>query len=312
MTAPVLATWNLRGLQRAGFSPWPDFEPYSPEEFEEKLAFHEAQIRRVNADVLGLQEVAEVEALDLLHARVADLYPHKVVGERGSGSGLRVGLFSRFEITGTRSHEEIPEAGLVRLTPEGDPICTRFRRPVLAISLAFEGGTLTVFVVHLKAKRPDLFEGEVEDDPVAKGRGMARSLAIRAADSAGLRTVMTETARATHGPVVLMGDLNDGLESVTTRMLGGRPEPAGSEFIDGQLYNVLEIQRVRHPHLALYTHIWQDRPDVLDHIIVSADLARRFEVLRIYNDFLEDSDEDRTLTDHGFVVARFGASPAEG
>lgn len=313
-----IATWNLRALMRPGYTPWPDQAPYSKREYKAKLDFLEARLRHLGAQVVGVQEVAQAEALDDLRERLDDLYPHHVVGERGSGSGLRVGVLSRYPVQHVGSHVEFAPEGLLRLEPGGAPISDRFRRPVLAVRLDVAGSPLTLVNVHLKAKRPDYFPDEEPrgGDPgpvVPRSRAMGRSLVARAAESVGLRALLGELQVQSKGAVVLVGDFNDGPASVTTQILGKRPPGGGGALETDEFYSTLEMARKLQPDLRVYTHIWEGAHEVLDHIVVSGDLAARFQELRCYNDHLADAPKDPALTDHGALVARFtwpGLEPA--
>lgn len=312
LPALTLATWNLRALQLAGHTPWPDQRPLNKKEYGVKTAFLVERISRFEPDILGIQEVAQEEAFDELQAALGEGFEHKALGEKGSGSGLRVGLFSRFPITRVDSHVDIPPEGQIRLEPESPVIGSRFRRPVLAVQLDVEGCPLTVLVVHLKAKRPDYFKSEDpgrhgEAAPIVMSRAMGRSLVVRACEAAGLRALMRQLQLQSKGPVVLMGDFNDGPHSVTTQILGRRPPFFGRDFRVDEFYSTLELHLAQPHAREIYSHVWEGKYEVLDHLVVSGDLAKRFQDLRCYNDFLADAQSDLTVTDHGALVVRLEA-----
>lgn len=304
-----IGCWNLRGLQRPGYSPWPDFVPYSPAEYEGKLARIERVLRAQAPHVVGLQEVAEPEAFDDLGARLADLYPHRALGEPGTETPLRVGFLSCLPLDEVRSVREVPPSGRVALALGQPPVLTSFRRPVLTARASHPGGALRLLQAHLKAKRADLLESERGvGDPAATARGLARSLLVRGAEAAGLKALaLAERARG-RAPVVVLGDFNDGLDAVSTRILGTQPgsgQPQDPLFVDGEFYNTAEIQLRHRPRLPLFSHVWQGRPEMLDHLIVSGDLAARFQKLSVLVDELDEHDLDRTRSDHATLVASF-------
>lgn len=309
LPALTLATWNLRALQLAGYTPWPDQRPLSPSEYATKTAFLVGRIAGFQPDILGIQEVAQAEAFDELQAALGDRFPYKALGEKGTGSGLRVGVLSRFPITRVGSHLDIPPEGQIRLAPDSEVIGTQFRRPVLAVQLDIEGSPLTLVVVHLKAKRPDYFPTEDpgrygEAEPIVMSRAMGRSLVVRACEAAGLRALMRQLQLQSKGPVVLMGDFNDGPHSVTTQILGRRAPPHGRAPRVDEFYSTLELHLAQAHAREIYSHVWEGKYEVLDHIVVSGDLAARFRDLRCYNDFLGDAGSDLTVTDHGALVVR--------
>lgn len=303
--ALTIATWNLRGLHGAGYSPWPDFPAYTPSEAEGKITFAAELLERLKPDVVGIQEASQEDSFGALQATLPR-FPHSALGPPGSGSGLRVGVLSAFPVLETKVFEEIPEAGRIQLAPDEAPLKTRFRRPILACRLQAPGEVLTVVVVHLKAKRPDIFP-DLEDpsEPVVRARAMGRSLVVRAAEAAGLRALLDQL-RQRGGPVALVGDFNDGLDTVSSRMLACSVAESSAAPREDFFYNTHDLHRARRPLRGLsYTHVWEDRPEILDHIVVSGDLARRFRWQRVLNDFLADADRDPRLTDHGLLMARF-------
>lgn len=72
------------------------------------------------------------------------------------------------------------------------PPVGRFSRPVLLARVVLDpaSGTSTVFVVHLKAKRPIRDPQTPEHDPREEAK--ARALILRAAESAALRFLVLE------------------------------------------------------------------------------------------------------------------------
>lgn len=306
-----LCTWNLRALMRPGYTPWPDHPPLSEDEYLAKRAFLVERLRSFRAQIVGVQEVAEPEALEDLQEVLSDAYPHHAIGDRGQGSGLRVAVLSAWPVVRTRSHWDIPPEGRVRLTAASDPVVERFRRPVLSVELDIEGRPMTLVNVHLKAKRPDFLEGEEpprgeETEPVTRARAMGRSLVVRAAEAAGLRALVRELQLQSKGPVVLLGDFNDGPQSVTTQILGKAP-PLHRGLRDDEFYSTLELARKKQSGFRIHTHIWEGNHEVLDHIVASGDLGRSFRRLQCYNDHLGEAPVDPTLSDHGALVAEFEA-----
>lgn len=82
------------------------------------------------------------------------------------------------------------------------------------------GDIITVFVAHLKSKRP-IVPDELRHSATAKAVGHALSLIHRAAESAALRCLVVDDIRKNNRPVVVLGDLNDTVHSVTTEIVSG-------------------------------------------------------------------------------------------
>lgn len=303
-----IGTWNLRVLAQPGYSPWPDQPSYPKDVYGAKLLFLSERLVSMNCDIVGLQEIAQAEAFEDLFELVKGTYPHSVLGEKGGGSGLRVGFLSKHPVLHSESHVAPPPEGLLRLEPDGDPILESFRRPILGASFQVAGKVLTLLSVHLKAKRPDFFDSEPTPErgggPVDLTRAIGRSLITRAAESVGLRALTGKLLKEKAGEVVLLGDFNDGPQSLTTQMLGRAPERE-NPFRQDEFYSTYQIFRSRLPYQDIHTHIWENAPEILDHIVVSGRLARRFLGLRVYNDFLADSPFDPSLSDHGALIADF-------
>ena len=329
-----LASANLLNLALPGRSFYDNQDPYSAAEFERKVAWLAGMFERLDADVLGVQEVWDEDALK---AAVAQAGQHRAVahapgaentagGSGGSGSGggaqgtPRVGLVTRLPVERLESITEFAPGEAVTL-PEIGPL-TRFERPVLRAQLRTHWGLpLHVLVVHLKSKRPKYLQDvaghplEDRDDPAITARATMRSLLQRAAEAAALRRIVVEiTGRSGEHqgePLVLLGDMNDGPHAVTTQMIAANQAAAYDRAArDVALYHALEV--ATEPALRrdlTYSNVHQGWPELLDQIWVSEELVasskfalgdiRRVEV---FNDHLHESRE-RWRSDHGFVRA---------
>ena len=228
-----VATANLLNLALPGYAFYPGQEPYDEQEYERKLQWLGAMLARLNADVVGFQEVWHEAALKAAVARsglrmAAVLAPG---AEQGAVGTPRLALATRLEVESVRSLVDFAPADQVQVPDLG--LHARFERPVLHARLRTRQGTrLHVLVVHLKSKRPKFLQDaagnvlEDRDDPAITARATLRSLVMRAAEAAALRrAVVAITSR--HGdyassggePLVLLGDMNDGPHAVTTQMI---------------------------------------------------------------------------------------------
>ena len=181
-------------------------------------------------------------------------------------------------------------------------------------------GPTTVLVAHLKSKRPVYLEDEDEGDPLAQARASARAHVIRTAEALALRALVVADAQDTDRAVIVLGDLNDGVDSVTTRLVTGeRPwrfaQPDERErAYDVLLFSAAELQARRDVRDVAYSYVYQGRHQLLDHILVSEQLnpanpGREGTVVahRVANDHLgpvlEGDGADRRASDHGMPVA---------
>lgn len=332
-TTLQVASANLLNLALPGRITYPNHPPYGADEHERKIGWLGAMLQRLNADVLGVQEVWDEAALKAAVTRSGLRYATAVApgaengAENHAGTAApvgaqgtpRVGLVTRLPLEHLASIAEFDPADAVEV-PEIGPH-TRFERPVLHAVLRVRAGEtelpLHVLVVHLKSKRPKLRQDEAgnpledRDDPAVVARGTLRSLLMRAAEAAALRRIVVGITSRTRDPLVLLGDLNDGPHAVTTQTIAATQAVAWDrEARDTALFHALDVQT--EPALKrdlAYSHVHQGWPELLDQVWVSEEFVAssrfaRGDVRRVevFNDHLHESRE-RWRSDHGFVRA---------
>jgi endonuclease/exonuclease/phosphatase family metal-dependent hydrolase len=356
MSAPLIriASFNTQLLARAGVR-FHEQEPYSAVEFETKTSFIGGLLEKGQVDLVGFQEVFHEDALRTAVAkapRFAGAFvtaPHAddtgPKSAQGALTAPRVGLASRLPVTRTESLHAFPEAlgngFAARRDTQGRQSAVAveigfFERPVLRAEIMLPHDIpAIVYVAHLKSRRAVILDGEDRFDPAVRARAVVRALVQRGAEAAALRLMLTGDMadRGTDGkPVILLGDLNDELSSVTTELIRGEqplPESLRPLMDDPQawqrknrrlwdlhLYSAAEIQAGFMKGAALYTHIHFGDYQVLDHILLSQEFyprnPRRIAALRyvqVYNDHVIDTHMtdlgkgDRTRSDHGVPVA---------
>jgi hypothetical protein len=246
-----------------------------------------------------------------------------------------VALASRFELVGdAESISMIPANAILTVPADTNaesgaenelvnvPI-TSFSRPVLKATLQVnESVRVTIFVTHLKSKRPTLVEGEDRDNPNHRTVGIARSLIRRAAEAAGLRSLVVSEIQGNDSPVIVVGDVNDGTLAITTQMIAGEQpffklkSELKEPFRDVVLYTAQQVQARKSTRDTYFTHIFNGSYEALDHIKVSEefhgpnpDSVGEIEYVQVFNDHILDEmaslDEiPRTRSDHGQVVAK--------
>jgi endonuclease/exonuclease/phosphatase family metal-dependent hydrolase len=315
-----VGTFNLRNLML----PDREFyrgEAYSKDDYLKKITWIGAQIDRMAVDIVGFQEVFHRGALkEALHR--SDYHrQHEIVMAEGLGRGPGLALATRFPVLGQRVYEDFPPGSRLDLEGAELPI-RRFSHPVLAVDLALtEAIQCTVFVIHLKSKRPMLPEGADRSDPIESAKGYARSLIRRAAESAALRFILMEVLRDRRYPVIVLGDVNDNHTAVTTQIVAGQPPwecwpyRKKAPLWDVLLYQAKDIQARLGYGDYYYTHIHNGHYDSLDHIMVSEEFAAqnrhrigRVTYVSVYNDHIFDqtllaNDIEPWKSDHGQVVA---------
>ena len=351
-----VASFNTQLLARPGV-PFHEQLPYTPEEYEAKTGFIGALLARGQVDIVGFQEVFHEDALR--HAvdkapRLKGAYVCAPLADDngpksadGALSAPRVGFASRLPVIKMESIRAFP-AGLgngfaVRRNANGRqeavPVAIGFfERPVLRVEVSLPNGVaLSVYVVHLKSRRPVVLEDEDRRDPAVRALAVVRALVQRAAEAAALRVMLTrelDGRGAEARPVMVLGDLNDELTSVTTELVRGEqplPESLKPLMVDPgdwqrknrwlwdlHLYAASDQQASHIKGTTLYTHIHFGDYQVLDHILFSQEFYSRnpakigdFRYLQVYNDHVVDTHMTdinrnvRTASDHGVPVAEF-------
>ncbi|MBI3927545.1 MAG: endonuclease/exonuclease/phosphatase family protein [Armatimonadetes bacterium] len=231
-----LATWNVHNFFDETDDPYADEVP-SPSAVEAKMDALASVLRRLDADVLGLQEVEKRDLLQrLIDTRLKELGYGYFVLEEGNDQarGIDVALVSRVPLKRVLSHKN-----LVLPRVAGTPQGYRFSRDCLEVHL---GGELpmVVMVNHFKA---------------SGGRGTERgSDAKRRAQALGVAQLLSDQEGAR---VAVLGDFNDAYDSWSLEPLRERLlDPLG--------------------HLSLeqgYTLRYRGRPMILDHILINEALA---------------------------------------
>jgi predicted extracellular nuclease len=296
-------------------------EHYSPEEYIRKRDWTAEQLNRMQADIVGFQEVFHEQALqDVLRASTFCREFNLVVATPITQTPA-VALATRFPIVDFSVIHEFPKTA--RLTIEGAEIpLTHFSRPVLAVRLRlFDAIECMVFVIHLKSKRP-IFPKEVDrHDPIERVKGQARSLITRATEAIALRILLMEVLQHRDYPVMVLGDMNDTGLSVSSQLVTGEvpqrryESEVKQKLWDILLYQVQDIQARQSYGDFYYTHIHNGHYESLDHIMVSQEFVAqnphrlgRVIYVSVLNDHLIDETLSRDAvpkwqTDHGQVVA---------
>lgn len=293
---------------------------YTQEEYEKKKTWISLQLTKMDADIVGFQELFDETSL----REIVEQHPlYKgadiVMGARKGGSPA-VAIVSRYPIRSYTVYSDFPE----QLEVDGLVVpFTEFSRPILKAEVELPSGLpLTVFVAHLKSKRPLIPDSVVDrHDPLEISKGEARSLLLRASEANALRTILMESLRGRDHPVITLGDLNDTHTSVTTQIISGQAPPRfwsmeqKKKLWDILLYHVKDIQARQSSQDVYYTHIHNGHYESLDHIMVSQELVKenpnrvgRVVYVRTFNDHIVDQTFANNKincweSDHAQVVA---------
>lgn len=188
-------------------------------------------------------------------------------------------------------------------------------RGALRARIDVDGTTVDLITAHLKSKLLSFPNGRFSPrDEGERARYAGYALALRTAEAITLRdraTSLLGQGRA----VVVLGDLNDKPLAATTQILLG---PPGSEFNTGgfsqpdkgdaqRLWNIAP----KLPADRAFSRVFNGRPELIDHILISHELAQRLESADTGTTDLPSVTTDprqridATGSDHAPVLARF-------
>ncbi|WP_439591120.1 endonuclease/exonuclease/phosphatase family protein [Microbacterium sp.] len=335
-----VATFNLYNLQLPGERMNPGQTPWTADEYARKLTWIGSQLKAMDADVVGLQELWHRQAMaDVLAASGLD-QTYELIASPADGDRIICAALVKH---GLRAADPVwidrfPAAMRLQSTTPMDPQSPgiyvnvpRFSRPVLRMSLALRDDHphAEVFVAHLKSKLPIRIDTEVwyaqDPDtykPHVTALGSALATIQRTAEATALRVLLTDVMKGTVTPVIVLGDLNDGQHSNTLNILTEQPRYLVGEAKGGAdvgLYTAQTLQEYRDTRDVYYTHVHDDLRESLDHVLVSEQFydhsERRlwlFDGLSINNDHLNSEDHKLDGTgDHGVVKVRFAYKPVK-
>lgn len=308
------ATFNVRNLALPGAIYYDNLAPYTEAEYEAKTSWIAQQIDRLDADIIGFQEIFSQQALKHVLAKTSTYRQAYQVGfdpvARDGQLTPSVALVSRHPLQGeVQAYSELPRNLSVTL-PGSGATSTQFTRPILHAQVALSDELLiNVFVVHLKSQLPDFLNGEHEDDPYQFGLATLRALIRRGTEALGLRYLLTDLVQRNRLPLVVMGDFNDVAGAVSSRIVMGDGHHRKSIF-DDRLFDSYRIQSRTDPLRNVgYSYIHEGQYQTFDHILVSEEFnpASRFaigEVLDVayLNDHLPLMLPE--ASDHGQVLLR--------
>jgi endonuclease/exonuclease/phosphatase family metal-dependent hydrolase len=267
----TLATFNLK-----------DFFPQPGLDFAAKVAWTAGMIARLDADVLGLQEVGPPEAVAALLARMDGGGGYRSIVGTPDARGIRCAVLSRLPVT--RSHVHTADSLPFPVFQDGDPPPFSGRIPlrrgvVYARVDAGALGNVDVLVVHFKSRRavPMKSASGAPLSPATQrglGEGELRSMVWRASEALYVRGLVDEIfAAEPPASLAVIGDLNDVAGSTPVELVRGNECSAG--VLSSCAEGVALDQRFSIRH--------HGRSSQIDHILASAPLFARLSAARFFN-----------------------------
>ncbi|POM23487.1 Endonuclease/Exonuclease/phosphatase family protein [Actinomadura rubteroloni] len=280
----TIGTWNLENL----FRPGGDFGPSDEAAYKAKVKDLAATITASGVDALAVEEVGDPDALADVAARLDGDWHHVTSAGFEPGHPIRVGFLSRLPLEVVADRSAFPD----ELTPiqAGDDGTSAHKtgRGVLAVRITErDGREITAVAAHLKSKLlsfPPGPDGRPRFQPRDEGeraRVAAYALYRRTAEAVTVRALADEllAGQGQTRQVMVMGDLNDGIEAATTQILLGPPgselgTPGADHPDQGDRHRLWNLAP-RVPEAERYSRVFHGRGELIDHILVSHALLGR-------------------------------------
>jgi endonuclease/exonuclease/phosphatase family metal-dependent hydrolase len=310
----IVATWNLENL----FRPGSEAGPSDDEQYDAKLTELARVIGEIDPDVLAVQEVGDLDALDDLRRRLDGEW-HTRTSEFPDERGIRVGFISRRALRSAEDMREFPSLLEPVQVDDEETKVHEMGRGALKVRVRAGGRSIDLVTCHLKSKLLSYPGGRFNPrDEGERARYAAYALYLRAAEAVTLRAFADELLEdeGRERAVILLGDLNDEPAAATTQIPLG---PPGSEIGTPGFDRPDEGDRSRLWNLApliprerRYSRIFEGRPELIDHILVSKALVDLVESVDTGPGEPPSITEDRAarrdepVSDHLAVIARFG------
>ena len=323
-----IATANLLNLANPNRLYYDNESVYNDKSYAKKVRGLTDLLSKAHADIIAVQEVWDSQALVAVAEGLGFRPEHVMIPlasndvsspytqGRGAQKTPAVGIISRFEQLESSLLEVVADKAVIDV-PDVGPY-RRFVRPPLVLRVNAHGQPITIITAHLKSKRAFFLRDEdgqlLEDmdDPNIRIRAKLRSLCMRAAEAASIRLSIIERLRHTREPLILLGDMNDVTDSVTTQLMAETSEVHYDKSMrDVAVYDAARVQaRYGWMKDVAYTHIYQGMPEVIDQLFVSEEFVAdskfalgQVERVDYFNDHLKWDYDDR-VTDHGIIRAK--------
>jgi endonuclease/exonuclease/phosphatase family metal-dependent hydrolase len=334
------ATFNLYNLQLPQ-QPMYHGKKYTAAQYKAKLVWTARMLKDLDADIIAFQELWRPECLEAAfdEAGLQGEYTFAALDDNPSGIDNAVAVRKPHKILSKKWIKKFPDETVLkkRSGASNEPdyqmaiAIDRFSRSVLHVNVKVDIGPnvapikLIVLAAHLKSKLPIQLDSQESKKASIKRHATALGQAMasirRTAEAAAVRVMLNKLMKGNDNPVVVLGDLNNTEDSVSTAIITGQPKfrlfadsKVGSKS-DAGLYAASSMQGYRSLKDVAFTNIFDGRRETLDHILVSEqfyDYSKKriwsFNNMRCFNDYLDD--DDKSTSDHAAVRATFDYNPA--
>ncbi|NOH80070.1 endonuclease/exonuclease/phosphatase family protein [Vibrio sp. RE86] len=284
-----------------------DFENiYDREQWEEKCRWTQEKVNELNADIIGLQEVFSIEAAKALFQDIG--YPYfATVGTPHVESDYIysqpvVAITSKYPIL--NCEKVVPPKEQMKGYITAPPAFSR--SPLKATIDVPDYGEVSVYVCHLKSQRVTESSDKELGQPLL---GKWLSSQQRGWEAVMLRLFMDDQYAKTPSPTIVLGDMNQTLESDITNPLitNLNNDERGLILKDSwELYAHVDSRPVRPP-----THYHFAKGNVLDYVLMSQEfqpdshysIADVIRYVTLDHHLINPQFEnDKQASDHAFVA----------
>ncbi len=269
----AIAAYNVRAF----FDTVCDTGACGPSDFEQALTAAQFKtkadgiaggIKRLNADVVLLEEVENQTCLDALKTRLPQ-YPSAHIGETNFNGSVDVAIMAKDPIKAVKTHRQ----DQITL-PNGQK--DRFTREFLEIDLEHDGVPYTVFGAHFKSKN--------NDDPN-----------LRLGEAQAARLIVLARAKAEPARLIVMGgDLNDSPGSPPINALEVKSA-------DGQLVRVEARDLSADQQMSYFGGSFSS---AIDHLLIPAPIVE-YHVKGTTRIVGDSSNRGLGGSDHAAIIANF-------
>lgn len=279
---------------------------YDQQEWQAKCQWTKSQIAKLDADIIGLQEVFSIEAAQQLLAECD--FPYFVTVDSPTSasdyiySRPVVALASKYPITHAEAVKPLNEwakAYQIEL-PEFS------RKPIHAVIKVPTIGDVSVYVCHLKSQRAT--------EPALQGEtsqvfGQWLSSQLRGWEAVMLRLYMDKQYQKSPMPTALLGDMNQPLTSDITGLLTQQTDDEGEALILTDSWPLYKHGDTSPARAATHYHF--SKGNVLDYVILSQEFQpdSQRSIAEVANYRVLDQHlinpiyaHDKQASDHAFVA----------
>lgn len=342
MKALRIATFNLLNFVKPPLACYEYDNIYSNDEWNDKYQWTAKQIKDVDADIIGFQEVFSPDALEGLCKQQGYNY-FSCIGEPKKELGYicyspPVALASKFPIVNAQA-VEINETLKKELKLSDD---FDLSRDILKAEIEITGfSPVVIYVVHLKSKRP-IFDTHsvmrktpqerlttVYDDISAQIQGSLGATIQRASEVAMLHSDFMKSQLEKDKPSIVLGDFNDVLSSQALRPLISndviqRVNNQMREHLDYstqhtferfKLYDAFDLVKTENKPLKKpHSHYYGASGSAIDHILLSHHFnAKNSNAIASVKSFncldkhlvSNDFERDKQCSDHALIFVDF-------